>query len=72
MGPDIMALGLGINVDYPGLKKGVGGVFESLSLVLIRALAKLGIEAYFQPKNDLEVSGKKIAGLSAASEEGKS
>ena len=72
MGPDIVALGLGINVDYPGLKKGVGGVFESLSLVLLRALEKLGIQAYFQPKNDLEVGGKKIAGLSAASEEGKS
>ena len=72
MGPDIMALGLGINVDYPGLKKGVDGVFESLSIVLIKALAKMGIEACFQPKNDLEVGGKKIAGLSAASEEGKS
>ena len=58
--------------NYPGLKKGVGGVFESLSLVLIRALKKLGIHAYFQPKNDLEVNGKKIAGLSAASEAGKS
>jgi lipoate---protein ligase len=69
MGPEIVSLGLGINVDYPGLKKGVGGVFESLSIVLINALAKLGIDAYFQPKNDLEVSGKKIAGLSAAAEE---
>jgi lipoate-protein ligase A len=72
MGPNIVALGLGINVDYPGLKKGVGGVFESLSLVLIEALKKLGILACFQPKNDLEVGGKKIAGLSAASEVGKS
>jgi len=69
MGPEIVSLGLGINVDYPGLKKGVGGVFESLSIVLINALARLGIKAYFQPKNDLEVSGKKIAGLSAAAEE---
>lgn len=72
MGPEIVALGLGINVDYPGLKKGVGGVFESLSAVLIRALKKLGIPAYFQPKNDLEVNGKKIAGLSASAEAGKS
>lgn len=72
MGPDIVALGLGINVDYPGLKKGVGGVFESFSLVLVRALDKLGIRACFRPKNDLEVAGKKIAGLSAASEEGRS
>ncbi|MBT3256185.1 MAG: hypothetical protein HN366_06980 [Deltaproteobacteria bacterium] len=68
MGPEIVSLGLGINVDYPGLKKGVGGVFESLSVVLINALGKLGVEAYFQPKNDLEVNGKKIAGLSAAAE----
>lgn len=72
MGPDIVALGLGINVDYPGLKKGVGGVFESLSLVLIRALKKVGVQAYFQPKNDLEVNGRKIAGLSAAAEAGSS
>lgn len=72
MGPEIVALGLGINVDYPGLRKGVGGVFESLSLVLIRALKRLGVQSYFQPKNDLEVNGKKIAGLSAASEAGRS
>lgn len=68
MGPRVAALGLGINVDYPGLKKGVGGVFESLSRVLIDALGLVGIDAVFQPKNDLEVAGKKIAGLSAASE----
>ena len=68
MGPEIVALGLGINMDYPGLKKGVGGVFESLSRVLIRALDSVGIAAYFQPKNDLEVKGRKVAGLSAASE----
>ena len=68
MGPEIVALGLGINVDHPRLKKGVGGVFQSLSLVLLRALNKVGIQGYFQPKNDLEVNGRKIAGLSAASE----
>jgi len=68
MGPEIVALGLGINVDYPGLRKGVGGVFESLSRVLIRALDHVGIRARFQPKNDLEVNGRKIAGLSAAAE----
>ena len=72
MGPDVVALGLGIDVDSPGLNKGVGGVFQSLSLVLITALEKFGIQAYFQAKNDLEVAGKKIAGLSAASEVGKS
>ncbi len=71
MGPEIVALGFGINVDHPGLKKGIGGVFDSLSRVLIKALGKVGIPASFRPKNDIEVQGKKIAGLSAASESGK-
>jgi lipoate-protein ligase A len=59
MGPKVVALGLGINIDQPGLKKGIGGVFESLSAVLINALHDLGIEVGFRPKNDLEVDGKK-------------
>jgi lipoate-protein ligase A len=73
MGPQIVALGLGINVDLPGLKgSGVGAVFESMGEVLSRALNKIGVSSGFRAKNDLEVSGKKIAGLSAASETGKS
>lgn len=72
MGPEIVSLGLGIPADYPGLGSGVLGLFESLSGVLIQALSGLGIEAHFRPKNDLEVNGKKIAGLSAAAETGKS
>ncbi len=72
MGPSVIALGFGINVDYPGLRPGVSGVFDSLSKALIIGLKGLGIDAYFRPKNDLEVKGKKIAGLSAAMETGKS
>jgi len=72
MGPEIVALGLGINVDYPGLRGGIGGVFEPLAHVLNIALEGLGIRSYFQPRNDLEVNGRKIAGLSAAYESGKS
>ncbi len=72
MGPKIVALGLGINVDYPGLSGGLGGVFEPLAHVLSKALKGFGIQSYFQPKNDLEVAGRKIAGLSAAYETGKS
>ena len=73
MGPDIVALGLGINADHPGLKNGgLGGVFESFGHVLIKALENLGVKSHFRPKNDLEVSGKKIAGLSAALETEKS
>lgn len=72
MGPEIMALGFGIHVDYPGIGRGVNSLFETLSRVLINALKKMGIKALFRPKNDLEVAGKKIAGLSAAAETGKS
>ncbi|MEW6666064.1 MAG: lipoate--protein ligase [Thermodesulfobacteriota bacterium] len=73
MGPEIVALGLGIDVDCPGLRHtGVGGVLESMGEVLSKALSKIGIRSGFRPKNDLEVSGRKIAGLSAASETGKS
>lgn len=68
MGPKVVALGLGINIDQPGLKKGIEGIFESLSAVLIKAFRDLGINVGFRPKNDLEVEGKKIAGLSAALE----
>ena len=72
MGPKVVALGFGINADYPGFNGGVGGIFRSLGQVLIKALEKFSIHSHFQPKNDLEVEGKKIAGLSAASETGKS
>ncbi len=33
-------------------------------------MRKLGVDAVFRPKNDLEVNGKKIAGLSASAEVG--
>jgi lipoate---protein ligase len=72
MGSEILALGIGINADYPGLRNGISGLFEALSAVLIDGLKKLGVEAIFRPKNDIEVMGKKIAGLSAAAESGKS
>ncbi|PKN63311.1 MAG: hypothetical protein CVU57_19680 [Deltaproteobacteria bacterium HGW-Deltaproteobacteria-15] len=73
MGPEIVALGLGIHVDCPGLRNsGVGGVFQSMGEVLSKALERIGVSSQFRAKNDLEVAGKKIAGLSAASETGKS
>jgi lipoate---protein ligase len=73
MGPEIIALGLGINVDWPGLGGGtIAGVFEALARVFNMALNQLGVSSSFRPRNDIEVSGKKIAGLSAASETGKS
>jgi lipoate-protein ligase A len=73
MGPRVVSLGLGIELDHPGLDAGgVGGLFTAMSRILADALSGFGIRAYFQPRNDLEVDGRKIAGLSAASEVGKS
>ncbi|MBW2028063.1 MAG: hypothetical protein JRH06_03225 [Deltaproteobacteria bacterium] len=72
MGPEIVALGLGIGINHPCLNGGtVGGIFQSLGRVLCRALERFHIKARFRPKNDLEVEGRKIAGLSAASEKGR-
>ena len=73
MGPRVVSLGLGLELDHPGLEgAGVGGLFTTMSRILADALAGFGIHSYFQPRNDLEVAGRKIAGLSAASEVGKS
>lgn len=73
MGPRIVALGFGINADYPGLSnEGMKGVFVTIGGVLARALERFGIRARFAGKNDLEVDGRKVAGLSASAETGKS
>lgn len=68
MGPKAVALGLGISIDEPGMSKGIQGIFQSMSSVLMQALKNLGIEAGFRPKNDIEIDGKKLAGLSASLE----
>jgi lipoate-protein ligase A len=73
MGPDIVALGFGINMDYPGLSsRGMGGVFETIGGVFSKALRRFGFHSNFVTKNDMEVQGKKVAGLSASAETGKS
>ncbi|MBN2123986.1 MAG: hypothetical protein JW821_06820 [Deltaproteobacteria bacterium] len=73
MGPEILALGFGINMDYPGLSsRGMPGVFETIGGVFTRALQRFGFDSRFVTKNDMEVDGKKVAGLSASIETGKS
>ncbi len=47
--------------EWHGLRP--GEIYERLSRPVIHALKNLGIDARFRPKNDLEVNGKKIAGL---------
>jgi lipoate-protein ligase A len=70
MGEKTVALGLGISLKHPKMRRGIEGIFKVLSGVLIDALTELGIKAGFRPKNDIEVAGKKIAGMSASAEIG--
>lgn len=70
MGEKVVALGFGVPLDYGPMGKGIDAVFGIMSSLLIRALNNLGVEAVFRPKNDIEVQGKKIAGLSASAEVG--
>lgn len=70
MGEKTVALGFGISMKHPKMKGGIRGVFDILGGVIINSLWKFGISASFRPKNDIEVNGKKIAGLSASTEVG--
>ncbi|MCH8328673.1 MAG: hypothetical protein IID15_09170 [Candidatus Marinimicrobia bacterium] len=58
---------LGIALAVPGGKEARYGnaraLMESFSGGILTGLATFGIEALFSRKNDLEVSGRKIAGL---------
>ncbi|RMF94936.1 MAG: hypothetical protein D6734_06665 [Candidatus Schekmanbacteria bacterium] len=68
MGPKAVALGFGISLKHPAMQGGIKGIFNTMSQILIRTLADFGIKGSFRPKNDLEVNGKKIAGLSASAD----
>ncbi len=70
MGERAVALGFGVPLDHGPMGRGIDAVFGVMSRVLVRTLSTLGIEATFRPKNDLEVNGRKIAGLSASAETG--
>ncbi len=57
---------LGLCLTLPGDQldfKSTRELYSLFATPLIRALKKLGIQAGFKSKNDLEVQGKKIAGL---------
>jgi lipoate-protein ligase A len=70
MGPEVVALGLGVSLRDGGIGKGIRGLFHTMSRVVIRALGRLGVDAGFRPKNDIEAGGRKLAGLSASAEIG--
>ncbi len=70
MGPEVVALGFSISLEDPRMGRGIDGVFRVMSGILLEALGRLGVRAGFRPRNDLEVQGRKLAGLSACAETG--
>jgi lipoate-protein ligase A len=68
MGPKQLALGFSIPTAYPGIGDSINQIFSRLGGTLCKALSKLRLRARYRPKNDIEIGGKKIAGLSASLE----
>ncbi|MFC1712553.1 biotin/lipoate A/B protein ligase family protein [Candidatus Poribacteria bacterium] len=69
MGQDQLALGFVIPLSHRSAEASIRGMFNVLAGVISNTLRELGVDSIFQPKNDLQVKGKKIAGLAASMEE---
>ena len=69
MGQDQLALGFVIPLSHKSASASIRQMFNVLAGVISDALTELGVNSIFQPKNDLKVNGKKIAGLAASLEE---
>lgn len=63
MGEDQLGLSLVASIRHPSIPSHPQEVFETYARPTLSGVRNLGIDAYFRPKNDLEVGGKKIAGL---------
>ena len=68
MGPDVLAIGFAAPMSHPAIPGNVAGVFETMSSIFRQGLKTFGLEAGFRPKNDLTLSGRKVAGLAASNE----
>ncbi|MBU0514662.1 MAG: DUF116 domain-containing protein [Proteobacteria bacterium] len=49
-----------------GLTGGFGHIIDRLGALAASALAALGVDAAFRPRNDIEIEGKKVSGLGVA------
>ncbi|MFQ6102143.1 MAG: DUF116 domain-containing protein [Anaerolineae bacterium] len=56
--------------DDPRFAVGVEQLYEMLCQGAIRGLEKLGVQADYRPKNDIEVEGRKISGTGGTSSDG--
>ncbi len=65
MGPDQLGAALVIPPAQAEMHLSSTDFIKKYSTGIIRGLGRLGIEAYFQGKNDLLADGRKIAGLGA-------
>ena len=63
MGRDQLGVALTLAADRPSLPGLPAHLYTHLSVGVMEGLRSFGLEPRFRPKNDLEVDGRKIAGL---------
>lgn len=70
MGRDQLGVALALPPEHPLSQRGLPRLFNVLGPVLAEALNQFAPGAAYRPKNDVEVGGRKVAGLAASEEEG--
>ena len=70
MGSGQLGLALVGRLGEAGFPKHPAQLFESLVGGVVEGLRSMGLEARFRPRNDVEVGGKKIAGLGCTVDDG--
>ncbi len=55
--------------DHPKLSGSVEELYERICDAAVKGLGRLGVDAAFRPKNDIEVDGRKISGTGGALED---
>jgi len=63
MGSEQLAIGFAVLENSPYVSKTIHGNFKFFADILKNALSEFSIQSEFEGKNDLQVNGRKIAGL---------
>jgi lipoate-protein ligase A len=66
----VVALAFAISLDHPRVSPNIADTFNTFGGIIADSLRRMNIKAEIRPKNDIVVTGRKIAGLSASSEIG--
>lgn len=64
--PEMLGFELFWPLDRPGFGGGFGGITARLASLGAEALSRLGTEASFRPRNDIEINGRKVSGTGMA------